>query len=568
MKKFVSIVISLILFTVLFVQSASATNDMQEAYRRILNQYISEQGGDYIYYTLFDIDNNGSKELIIDYGGSDGSIAYGYNNGIVEDYGYCAGNVKCYYQKNNNLYALCFSLQQIETHYVTFEMWIDKIILNNNKISYQTIYHNPSYRKSINELDQSSEKSIPEVAEFLNGAKEIDFLNIRDQSLLEKSTQIKVILNDTELFFDQPPVIINDRVMVPIRTIFETMGYNVNWDSETQTATAIKSNNKIIVQINNNIIQYTINGISGTYECDVVPQIISEKTLVPVRAIAESAGCNVQWDGNISTAIIAYNSQDVKHITTRALLLAGYDTQKNAKIQKRQLGADRLSVDYVEESLSFLNVREITKHYMEDDKKYMSASEFVKTLQDTFEDATDDDLSIIYYSGHTYTNHTTLFSGISFQKFYNLIKNNVKGTVLLMYDGCFAGELLNLHEYDNRIKIIAACDEDDYSFSYCLAKMEGDSDDNQICSLFAYALYNGAINNTNYLDSNNDKTVTFDELYVYLLNSVYNICDRITTQEYTLNRLKDMLGLDSAVRMSQIVQSYPNADETPLFMIK
>ena len=137
-----------------------------------------------------------------------------------------------------------------------------------------------------------------------------------------------------------------------------------------------------------------------------------------------------------------------------------------------------------------------------------------------------------------------------------------------MYDGCFAGELLNLSEYDDRIKIIAACDEDDYSSSYYLAEIDESSDDNRICSIFAYALYNGAINNMNYLDSNNDKTVAFDELYVYLLNSVYNICDRITTQEDKLNRLKDMLGLDSALRIAQIVQAYPNSDTTPLFTIK
>lgn len=116
--------------------------------------------------------------------------------------------------------------------------------------------------------------------------------------------RIKVLLNGNELGFDQPPVMINERVMVPLRVIFESMGYTVNWNSATRTATAVKGNDKITVVINNKLIKYTINGKSGVYECDVIPQIISERTLVPVRAVAESGGCFVDWRGEDKTVII------------------------------------------------------------------------------------------------------------------------------------------------------------------------------------------------------------------------------------------------------------------------
>ena len=300
MKKIVSIVMSLALFTALFVQSVSASDGIQGAYKRILNQYISEWGGEYIDYTLFDIDNNGSKELIVDFGGSDGSRAYGYKNGIVENYDDCAGNVKCYYQKNNNLYALCFGIRESYEEYTIFDMWIDKIILNNNKIVLEKIYHNPYFKQMSYEYGRDTENHIPEVAEFLNGAKEIDFLNIRDHSLLEELTQIKVVLDGTELSFDQPPIIENDRVMVPIRAIFEALGYTVEWYGDTQTAVANKGNNTITVQINNPKISYN----KGTYLCDVSPKIVSGRTLVPVRAISECAGCNVDWDGERKTVYI------------------------------------------------------------------------------------------------------------------------------------------------------------------------------------------------------------------------------------------------------------------------
>ena len=38
------------------------------------------------------------------------------------------------------------------------------------------------------------------------------------------------------LTFDVPPQLINNRTMVPLRTIFEAMGAKVDWDDSTQTA--------------------------------------------------------------------------------------------------------------------------------------------------------------------------------------------------------------------------------------------------------------------------------------------------------------------------------------------
>lgn len=121
---------------------------------------------------------------------------------------------------------------------------------------------------------------------------------------------IKVLLNGKEIEFDQEPIMIDERVMVPIRAVFEAMGYEVGWDENTQTASSVKGSDLITVQINNNIIEYKINGESHEYECDVVPQIISERTLVPVRAISESAGYDVDWDGENASVIIT--SKEVK----------------------------------------------------------------------------------------------------------------------------------------------------------------------------------------------------------------------------------------------------------------
>lgn len=111
---------------------------------------------------------------------------------------------------------------------------------------------------------------------------------------------IPVVVNGTELEFDVPPAMQDGRVLVPVRAIFESLGAEVTWDSETQTVTAVKQDKKITLQIGSNIMQ------TGDKELvlDVPPKIIDGRTLVPVRTVSEGFGCAVDWQGDIKQVTI------------------------------------------------------------------------------------------------------------------------------------------------------------------------------------------------------------------------------------------------------------------------
>lgn len=111
---------------------------------------------------------------------------------------------------------------------------------------------------------------------------------------------ISVMLNDVELEFDVPPQLINDRVLVPMRKIFETMGAVVEWEEVTETVTATKDDIVIIMQIDNNIISVSENEII----LDVPPQLVNDRTLVPVRAVAEGLNADVDWVETTQTVLI------------------------------------------------------------------------------------------------------------------------------------------------------------------------------------------------------------------------------------------------------------------------
>ena len=97
-----------------------------------------------------------------------------------------------------------------------------------------------------------------------------------------------------------PPQIINGRVMVPMRKIFESLGAIIEWDSYTQTVTAESQVAVVSMQINNAAVWAN----NKSFLLDVPPQIVSNRTMVPVRAVAECLQCEVKWDENTKTVYI------------------------------------------------------------------------------------------------------------------------------------------------------------------------------------------------------------------------------------------------------------------------
>ena len=112
--------------------------------------------------------------------------------------------------------------------------------------------------------------------------------------------KIIVKVNGEQVEFDQTPILYRDRTMVPMRAIFEKLGATVSWDDATQTASGLKGGTKVSVTIGNSNIFKNDRVISF----DVPSFVLNGRTLVPVRAIAESFDCNVEWDGATNTVII------------------------------------------------------------------------------------------------------------------------------------------------------------------------------------------------------------------------------------------------------------------------
>lgn len=115
------------------------------------------------------------------------------------------------------------------------------------------------------------------------------------------ASAIRVDLDGRLLDFDQPPVNVNSRILVPVRSIIEALGAEVSWEAETRTVVAKRDGSTLRLQIDNPIP--TRDGVP-LKALDVPAQIIGNRTLVPARFVAENYDMDVKWDQATRTVII------------------------------------------------------------------------------------------------------------------------------------------------------------------------------------------------------------------------------------------------------------------------
>ena len=117
---------------------------------------------------------------------------------------------------------------------------------------------------------------------------------------------ITVIVNGVEVEFDVPPMIINGRTMIPVRKVFEMLGANVEWVAEMRLALATYKTNIIAIGIDKYSFSVTdvISGQTKSVSLDVPAQIVNDRTLIPLRAVAEALGNTVEWKEDTRTAKI------------------------------------------------------------------------------------------------------------------------------------------------------------------------------------------------------------------------------------------------------------------------
>ncbi|MDD3393338.1 MAG: stalk domain-containing protein [Anaerotignum sp.] len=119
------------------------------------------------------------------------------------------------------------------------------------------------------------------------------------------AANIAVTLNGYPLALSSPAIIQNDRVLVPMRSIMEALGYSVVWHSDTHTVEANKDDTQLFLTIDNPVA--TVN--QQPVILDAAATLSESTTMVPLRFVAQYGGATVEWDAE--TAVVSITTSQI-----------------------------------------------------------------------------------------------------------------------------------------------------------------------------------------------------------------------------------------------------------------
>lgn len=161
-------------------------------------------------------------------------------------------------------------------------------------------------RKELEDIKEEMKKIRLEMKRLIKkrySEEELNHLRKRAQEIEKENIGTKVIpveniIKKKGYFkFDTPPVIKQGRTLIPVRAITEGLGANVTWNGEERKVTVSKGDIEIIFQLEDGKV--FVDGEEKVI--DVPAQIMNNRTIVPLRFIAEELGLKVDYDGDTGT---------------------------------------------------------------------------------------------------------------------------------------------------------------------------------------------------------------------------------------------------------------------------
>jgi len=130
----------------------------------------------------------------------------------------------------------------------------------------------------------------------------------------------RLVVNGRVIQTDVAPRIINGHTLVPIRFVAQALGANVTWQPDQQQAVIEYEGQRVVAQAGEN----TLVAGNRSVRTEVPTQVIQGRTMIPLRAVAETLGANVQWDPQTRTVYV------------RTAGVAGQQAQPSSADQIRQ----------------------------------------------------------------------------------------------------------------------------------------------------------------------------------------------------------------------------------------
>jgi len=123
---------------------------------------------------------------------------------------------------------------------------------------------------------------------------------------------VDIIINGNRVTFDDVPVYLNNRILLPLRAILRNLGVedddeHIVWNEQEKSVTIFKDSVRIYLKIGNKTAY--INGNQVSLDAEPVIYSKNQRTYIPVRFVSQTIGKKVAWDASTKTVYIADESR-------------------------------------------------------------------------------------------------------------------------------------------------------------------------------------------------------------------------------------------------------------------
>jgi hypothetical protein len=127
-----------------------------------------------------------------------------------------------------------------------------------------------------------------------------------------EASDVEIIIDGNATSFDDVPIYLNNRILLPLREILANLGVNdddehIIWNEQEKSVTIYKNSVRIYLKIGSKTAYINSNQVS----LDAEPVIYrkNQRTYIPVRFVSQAIGKKVAWDASTKTVYIADESR-------------------------------------------------------------------------------------------------------------------------------------------------------------------------------------------------------------------------------------------------------------------
>lgn len=114
---------------------------------------------------------------------------------------------------------------------------------------------------------------------------------------------IQVVMDGRTLPVSPAPVLVDGRVLVPVRSVMNSLGAAVEWQQESRTVVVTRGDTYVRLKADSRLACLNTDCTRGA-TLDVPAHIIIDRTYVPIRFLSQALGYRVSWDQARKTVII------------------------------------------------------------------------------------------------------------------------------------------------------------------------------------------------------------------------------------------------------------------------